>query len=158
MPNMRLLNYKNRPIHACVKNGEDVMFLFDSGAATPVWCMGEKKLRRVFPDAVKKETVCHVSGFGRESLEGSVYVIPLFELSDGTISYKIINLQLAVCTAPGIGCDFVMSDTMFSKTDTVIKRRGEKCLEVIFDRDEYYCTPKYSSTGNRFSVSVWSNM
>lgn len=41
---LKLLNYRNRPFYACNLNGEDITMLFDSGAATPVWCMGESKL------------------------------------------------------------------------------------------------------------------
>ena len=83
-----------------------------------------------------------------------VYIIPVFELADNHSVYRINNLQVAVCRHPEIGCDFVLSDTMFSKTDTLISRRKEKRMNIIFDKSEYYCTPRYD--GNRFTVVTWA--
>ena len=40
--------------------------------------------------------------------------------------------MVAVCYHPLIGYDFVMSDTMFSKTDTFIHRIGNKYVEIFF--------------------------
>ena len=68
---LRLLNYRNRPFYAFNLNGEDITMLFDSGASTPVWCMGENKLKRSYPDVVEKNEVCYISGFGKEE-EGSM--------------------------------------------------------------------------------------
>ena len=130
---LKLLNYRERPFYACSMNDEDVTMLFDSGASTPVWCMGEKKLKRVYPEAIDKNEECFVSGFGKEAVEGKVYTIPVFILSDERVVYQINNLQIAVCRNPAIGCDFVLSDTMFSKADTMIRRRKEKALEFVFD-------------------------
>ena len=153
---LRLLNYRNRPFYAFNLNGEDITMLFDSGASTPVWCMGENKLKRSYPDVVEKNEVCYISGFGKEAVEGKVYVIPVFELRDDMGAYRIKNLQLAVCKNPEIGCDFIISDTMLSKADTLIQRRGEKMLKIYFDKDEYYCTPRYDNSGKKFSVTVWA--
>ena len=41
-----------------------------------------------------------------------------------------------------IGCDFVMSDTMFSKADTYIHRIGKKKIEVFFEKNQYQCAVK----------------
>ena len=50
--------------------------------------------------------------------------------------------KVAVCYHPLIGCDFVMSDTMFSKADTYIHRIGKKQIEVLFEKDQYQCAVK----------------
>lgn len=81
-------------------------------------------------------------------------MIPVFQLVDGQSTYKIINLQVSVCAHPVIGCDFVFSDTMFSKADTFIQRRKEKAIDIIFDKSKYICTPKYA--GSRFTVTTWA--
>ena len=51
-------------------------------------------------------------------------------------------------------CDFVLSDTMFSHTDTLIRRRQHKELEIIYDKTEYHCSPLYEK--NRFTVITWA--
>ena len=133
----------------------EVTALVDTGALTPVWCMGSKRFQKAYPDAKKKEDeICNVAGFGEKPIQGDVYVIPSFELTDGKSLYCLKNLQVAVCSHPQIGCDFVLSDTMFSKTDTLIIRRGEKRLKITFDKSEYYSTPRYE--GDRFTVVSWA--
>lgn len=153
---LKLHNSRERPIFTYTSNNEDVTMLFDSGALAPVWCMGKNKLLRAYPEAMNKNEKCLISGFGKEAIEGDVYTIPLFRLTDQGVSYQIKGLQIAVCKAPGIGCDFVLSDTMFSKADTMIRRRNGKALEIFFDKEEYHCTPKYNNDRTKFSVTVWA--
>ena len=152
---LRLLSTRDRPFFA-YKSGEmEVLALMESGALTPVWCMGAGKFLAAYPDAIKKQgEKCRVAGFGENPLQGDVYVIPQFELQDNKSTYKIINLQVAVCDHPQIGCDFVLSDTMFSKTDTLIMRRGKRRIDIVFDKDEYHCTPRYED--DRFTVTTWA--
>ena len=153
---LKLHNSRERPIFTHTVNNEDITMLFDSGALAPVWCMGKNKLLRAYPEAVNKNEKCLISGFGKEAIEGEAYTLPLFQLTDQGVSYKIKNLQVAVCKAPGIVCDFVLSDTMFSKADTMIRRRKGKALEILFDKEEYCCTPKYNNDRTKFSVAVWA--
>lgn len=150
---LRLFNTKERPSFAYENNGIDITALFDSGATTPVWCMGEKKFIKAYPDAIKLEQRCMVSGFGKEAEDCSVYIIPLFKLNGGD-EYCISRLQVAVCTRPQIGFDFVLSDTMFSKTNTIIKRVGVKMIEFDFEREVYQCLVLNKTSS--FSVTTFS--
>ena len=112
---LQLFNRKNRPSFRYESNNVKVDALLDTGAETPVWCKGEKKLMLAYPEAVKQDWKSEIRGFGKEAEDGAVYVIPEFSLTDGKTSYKITNLQIAVCDHPLIGYDFVMSDTMFPR-------------------------------------------
>lgn len=103
----------------------------------------------------KKDEKCDISGFGENPIGGSVYIIPEFALSDGEgVEYKIINLQVAVCNHPQIGCDFVLSDTMFSHTDMMFYRRKSKRVDIVFEKNEYQCTARYEN--DRFTVVTWA--
>ena len=152
---LRLLRTRNRPFFLYHSGEIDVLAMMDTGALTPVWCMGENRFLAAYPDAIKNQGErCKVAGFGEKPLPGDVYVIPSFKLENEGTTYCVKNLQIAICNHPQIGCDFVLSDTMFSQTDTLIKRRGQKHVEIVFDRDEYYCTPRYD--GDRFTVVTWA--
>lgn len=151
---LRLINALTRPMILYCSNGIEVTTLFDTGASTPVWCMGETKLMAAYPDATKIDAKCEVSGFGRIASECDIFKIPQFILSDSNGKYIIRNLHIAETVNPAIGCDFVMSDTMFAKADTTVVRRGERQLVISCDREEYYCTPKIYN--HHFGISVWS--
>ena len=139
---LQLFNRKNRPSFRYELNDEKIDALIDTGVEAPVWCKGEKKLLLAYPDAVKLDWKSEIRGFGKDPENGAVYVIPEFSLTDGNVSYKIKNLQIAVCDHPLIGYDFVLSDTMFSKTDTNIHRIGNKYIEIVFEKDIYQCAAK----------------
>lgn len=130
------------------------MALLDSGAETPVWCTGEHKFIKAYPDAVKMKWKAKIRGFGKEYEDAAVYVIPRFFLKTAEEEYAIINLQIAVCDHSQIGYDFVMSDTMFSKTNTSIYRLGKKYMEIFFEKDEYQCASKRGS--GTFSIVTFS--
>ena len=150
------LSNRNRPVFSFVppnSKGRGVVALFDTGAVTPVWCSGEKLLRVVYPDIIDKEIKSEVTGFGRGSVEGKVFVIPRFELSNDGVTYSILNLQIVESFNQRIGCDFVLSNTMFSHTDTNIVRREDQRIDITFDKKEYQCTP--ITAGNRFVVTTW---
>ncbi len=151
---LRLFNRKDRPTFLYEVNGEEVIALFDTGASAPVWCSGEKGFVAAYPDAKKLDVKTKIFGFGKEAEMASVYVIPDFLLSDENESYHIQNLQVAVCYHPLIGCDFVLSDTMFSKADTFIHRIGEKRIEVFYDKDVFQCAVK--SGAETFSIVTFS--
>lgn len=151
---LQLFNRKNRQSFRYESNNVKVDALLDTGAETPVWCKGEKKLMLAYPEAVKQDWKSEIRGFGKEAEDGAVYVIPEFSLTDGKTSYKITNLQISVCDHPLIGYDFVMSDTMFSKADTFIHRIGNKYIEIIFEKDSYQCASKRGA--GTFSIITFS--
>ena len=107
-----------------------------------------------FPDAIKQDWEGEIRGFGTSPQKGAVYIIPKFELDDGNEKYRIINLLIAVCYRPSIGYDFVMSDTMFAKTDTTIRRMRGKQLIIEYEKEEYRCAVKRA--GGTFSIVTFS--
>ncbi|MBR5969207.1 MAG: hypothetical protein IK016_02545 [Lachnospiraceae bacterium] len=151
---LQLFNRKNRPTFLYVSNEEEITALFDSGAETPVWCAGERDFVAAYPDAKRLNWKTKIFGFGKDAEMAAVYVIPDFRLADGNEVYRIRNLQVAVCYHPLIGCDFVMSDTMFSKADTYIHRIGQRQIEVFFEKDQYLCAVKKGA--GTFSVVTFS--
>ncbi len=151
---LKLFNRKNRPSFSYRSNGIEVSALMDSGAETPVWCTGEKRFLRAYPDAIKQSWDSEIRGFGEGAEHGSVYVIPEFELSDEKEKYTISNLMVAVCDHPLIGYDFAMSDTMFFKADTFIHRIGDKYVELFFEKGSYQCATRKGK--DTFSIITFS--
>jgi len=98
---------------------------------------GGEKLKRVYPEAIDKNEECFVSGFGKEAVEGKVYTIPVFILSDERVVYQINNLQIAVCRNLAIGCDFVLR---YRTSRTVANRN------IFVDKKQNYHNP------NRYSI------
>ena len=122
----------------------NVLMMYDSGAQIPVWCRSEKLLLKAYPKAEKTE-------------RSAVYVIPLFELSKDTVSFKIKNLLIASLFKPSIGCDLLLSETMFSKTDTLTTRRSKRELTISFDNIDrpFECTP-ISMDKEAAGITVWT--
>lgn len=152
-----LTNILSRQIFEYQINGWNVMMMYDSGAQIPVWCRSEELFRRVFPDAKKTDLYCDISGFGRETERSSVYIIPLFELSRKDASFQIRNLLVATLFKPFIGCDFLLSETMFSKTDTLTVRRGrrELCVSYAKMNRPFMCSAM-SQNKEAMGISVWT--
>ena len=142
---LQLFNRKNRPSFSYISNDTEVSALLDSGSEAPVWCTGENKFLAAYPQAKKLDWKTEIYGFGKEQETASVFIIPEFILEDGKEVYKIINLQIGVCYRPQIGYDFVMSDTMFSKTNTTIYRIGKKRVELSFEKNSYHCAVRKGS-------------
>ena len=151
---LRLFNIKNRPSFSYSVNGLDVMALLDTGAETPVWCTGDKKFQIVYPKARKLEWQTEIHGFGGNLEKADVYVIPEFSLSDGNNTYRINNLEVAVCNHHLIGYDFVMSDTMFYKADTNIHRIYDIYVEISYEKESYQCAVK--RVGGTFSIVAFA--
>lgn len=151
---LQLFNRKNRPSFRYVSSNVTVDALIDTGAETPVWCKGEKKLLLAYPDAVKQNWKSEIRGFGKDAEEATVYAIPEFSLSDGKECYKIQNLLIAVCNHPLIGYDLILSDTMFSKADTYIHRIANKFVEIVFEKDIYQCASKRGN--DSFSIVTFA--
>ncbi|MBQ9438952.1 MAG: hypothetical protein IJU50_11560 [Lachnospiraceae bacterium] len=151
---LQLFNQKSRPSFQYTSNDIKVMCLIDSGAETPVWCSGEELFLSAYPKAIKQNYDSEIRGFGKGADKGKVYVIPDFFIADGKETYRIKNLQVAVCYHPLIGYDFVMSDTMFAKTDTFIHRMGGKYIEFFYEKEIYHCAVKRA--GNAFSIVTFA--
>jgi len=149
-----LVSRKSRPVFRYRVGTEELSFMLDTGAETPVYCMTEKELLKAFPSAIKKEETYKLTGFGKGAVEASAFVIPDFRLEKGDACYCIKNLQILQTYRPDIGCDFLLSDTIFSNVDTFIYRHGKKQLEIRYYKPEYQCTPIYGN--DRFKISVWS--
>lgn len=149
-----LFNRRSRPQFVYRVNDIEVTALFDTGAATPVWCSGEEDFCRIYTDATKMEQSCEIAGFGEMPVVASVYRIPEFTIISESARYCIRELTIAVCDYPKVGCDIVLSDTMFSKTDTFIHRLHEKYIEFMYERDFYQCA--IMQRGKRFSITTFS--
>lgn len=52
-----------------------IIILFDTGASTPVWCMGKKRFYGFFPDATKQRYKYLLSGFGRTEQELKDFIL-----------------------------------------------------------------------------------
>ena len=116
--------------------------------------MGERKLLLACPDAVKTGMQCELTGFGKHARVCNIYKLPLFDLNEGGVHYRIANLYIAEARNPSIGCDFVLSDTMFAKTDTNILRMKDKRLVITFENHDHRCT--FRQMGKRMSISTWA--
>ena len=149
-----LTNVLSRQIFEYQINGWNVLMMYDSGAQIPVWCRSEELFCRVFPDARKTDFYCDISGFGRETERSSVYIIPLFELRQ----FQIKNLLVASLFKPFIGCDLLLSETMFSKTDTLTTRRGKRELCVSYTKmDRPFICSAMSQNKEAIGISVWTD-
>lgn len=65
---------------------QDLVYLIDSGADTPVWCKGKEEFCDIYEDAERIPVKFLLSGFGTGIDVVDVYKIPVFELTDGVNS------------------------------------------------------------------------
>ena len=154
-----LTNQQSRLLFEYDTGNAVITMMYDSGAQIPVWCTGEDVLSSAYPDAVRTDYYCLVSGFGKDAEKSPIFIIPRFQLSDSIHSYTIRNLYIAALMKPSIGCDLLISETMLSKTDTTIIRRGERSLRIDFsdlDRD-YQCTALRREKDLR-GIAVWTEI
>ena len=152
-----LTNVMTRQIFEYNTGNSDITMMYDSGAQIPVWCTGSAVLLDAYPKALKTDLLCTISGFGREKDVGKIYVLPEFILSSGENTMVIDNLYIAELFKPFIGCDFLISETMFSKADTTTLRRGKRELLITFyDLSRHLqCTPK--KQGKELTdIAIWS--
>ena len=152
----QLSNVLSRQIFRCTTNGISVLMMYDSGAQMPVWCSGDKLLLQAYPQSERTKYLCEISGFGKEAETCPVYLIPEFKLAIDDVEYKIKNLMVAELEKPFIGCDFLLSETMFSKADTLTKRRGKRELQIIYDNSQrpFICTAK--NLGKEVAgITIW---
>lgn len=152
---LQLLNSKERPSFVYLENDVEILAMIYTGAKTPVWCKGKKKFKRAYPNAVKQDYNCAISGFGKEPIMAEVYYISRFTLTDEEKQeYTVKGLYVAVCNHPIIGYDFILSNTLFSKADILIYQRKDHKAEFVFDKHEYQCAIKHHT--DSFSIAVFS--
>ena len=150
-----LTSRRSRQIFRYDNGIEIIRMMYDSGARVPVWCTGERLLCKAYPRAVKTSLTSNITGFGSGSEKGEVYLIPEFDISDDKSRLMIHNLSVVNISKPNIGCDFLISETMFSKADTITLRRNKRELQIIFDDREYYCTA-IRRDGSLIDMTVWA--
>ncbi len=132
----KLLNVSDKPsFDMLIRNQLKMRCLFDTGADTPVFTLGDDALCKYFPDAqFEKELTYILSGFGKGSEEASVYKIPQFILkSDFDDDYiQFNNLYVASCFRPVLAYPFILSATMFGHMNYMIVNEGNdaKCIKI----------------------------
>ena len=95
-----------------------------------------------------------MSGFGLGAVICNVYKIPELSLENEGERYVIRNLPIVVNENPSIGCDMVLSATMFSHADVMIKQREEKSITIYFDKETYFSAPLWSN--GHMSIATWT--
>ena len=78
---------------------------------------------------------------------------PSFQMASNNFKFTALldtGSEAPVCYRPSIGYDFVMSDTMFAKTDTTIRRMRGKQLIIEYEKEEYRCAVKRA--GGTFGI------
>ena len=120
---------------------EGILFLLDSGANMPVWCSGKELFIDTYPTAKETELTAHIKGFGEGCTEASVFNIPEFSLVNCNTSFKINNLRIAVTDIDRIGCDFLMSNTMFKRVDYSVKTSTDTVVITLYNGNIFNCTP-----------------
>ena len=139
-------------------NGEELLtIMYDSGAQIPVWCSGIDLLMDAYPNAKKTDYHCEIAGFGKDTELSNIYMIPEFCLANDGVKFTISNLIVAELFKPFIGCDLLLSETMFSKTDTHTNRRIKRELNIIFDKRDrpFVCTARMKQKDMVKGISVW---
>lgn len=132
----KLLNSFDKPSFELVlENKLKIRCLFDTGADTPVFTLGNDVLCKYFPNAQLQTGLTYIlSGFGKGTEEASVYMIPEFVLrSDTDDDYIQYNkLYVASCYRPSIAYPLILCATMFGHTNYMVVNEGEeaKCINI----------------------------
>ncbi len=79
---LKLVNTATRPIYVYQIGRIEVKALFDTGAAAPVWCTGEKMLKEAYPDVEKIAKQCMIGGFGGLLKKCDIFRIPKYPYFD----------------------------------------------------------------------------
>ncbi len=99
---------------------QDLVYLIDSGADTPVWCKGKEEFCDIYEDAERIPVKFLLSGFGTGIDVVDVYKIPVFELTDGVNSIHFQNLVVAITDRPEMDLDMVLPVSIFRHMKIVI--------------------------------------
>lgn len=132
----RLLSSFDRPLFdLLIRDNLKIRCLFDTGADTPVFTLGDDVLCKYFPEAQLQTDLTYIlSGFGKGSEKASVYKIPELiirsDFDDDSIRFD--NLYVASCFKPSIAHPFILSATMFSHMNYTIVNDGReaKCIKI----------------------------
>lgn len=119
---------------------EDLVYLIDTGADTPVWCKGVSELEDIFGDVVKLDSQFVLSGFGKEPEIVDVFRIPEFMLTDGTDSIRYENFVLAVTDRPQMNVDMILPSSIFDHMSVTIDRKTSVVYPKVFieyDKETY---------------------
>ena len=149
---LELIKRYDRPVFEY----DEILYLYDTGSDTPVWCSGEEMFVNTFKNAKKTDYKVYISGFGEGYTTASAYVIPRFYLKRAGIEYKIDNLYVAVTDYHSLNFDFILSNTMFAKTDNVIANSKNLLQVHIYGDRPYICTP-FLVGDEMTKISVWAN-
>ncbi len=150
----KLLNLYDKPsFELATRNELKLRCLFDTGADTPVFTLGDIILCKYFPDAqLQPDCTYMISGFGQGIETASVYKIPeLVIKSDFDDDYiRFDNLYIASCSRPAIAYPFILSATMFSHMNYTIVNEGQeaKCIKIQHEKSVYNIVPVYSKADN----------
>ena len=158
----KLLSSWDKPaFDLLIRDKLKIRCLFDTGADTPVFTLGDDALCKYFPDAqLQKELTYILSGFGKGSEEASVYKIPEFiirsDFDDDCILFH--NLYIASCFKPAIAYPFILSATMFSHMNYTIINEGKeaKCIEIQHSKPVYNIGMVNSRLDNTKLTKIYS--
>ena len=161
----RVRGLYNKPVIKNVYRDYAYECLIDTGAAFPVWCVGEKQLKSMYPNCVDSKSVFMLGGFGKGVEIVPVYIIPNFILSDGRNSITFENLAVAV-TCRDFSVHMILSYTMFSKMnisiDTFSNRNGfhnvEPNFKVAAKKSRYYIRSVKMSKDTQSAMNLYKKL
>lgn len=149
---LELIKRYDRPVFEY----DEILYLFDTGSDTPVWCSGEEMFINTFKDAVKTDYEVYLSGFGEGVTPAKAYIVPKFVLKKDNVVFEIDKLYVAVTDYHNLNFDFILSNTMFSKTDNMISNSNNTLQIHMYDDRPYICTP-FMDGSEMKKISVWTN-
>jgi hypothetical protein len=109
--------------------------LVDTGASFPVWLGGVTTFLEQFPNSRQANAETIIRGFGHGFEVAPVFIIPLFELSDGTNKIAYRNLPIAVIKRD-YTFSMIISFTMLNKMNfsyvSYTNRKEIKQINPVF--------------------------
>lgn len=158
----KLLNLSDKPSFELeARDALKLRCLFDTGADTPVFTLGDDAFCKYFPNALPQPELSYIlSGFGKGMETATVYKIPELilksDFDDDSISFH--NLYVASCFKPAIAYPFILSATMFSHMNYTIVNVGResKCIEIQHDKEVYNIGAVYSKTDHTKLTKICS--
>lgn len=166
----KLLNRYDKPVILINTPGSnrEIYCLFDTGADTPVFTMGEHNLRLFFPGAeLVQGKVYELNGFGTGTEVLPMYKIPDFRIvsdfgdeRDGAVRdyIEFKELYIACCSRYAIGYPLILSATMFSHMNYTIYNVGknERQMEITHGRKVYSTAIRVVATNSRQIHKMYS--
>lgn len=121
----------------------DLTFMVDTGAETPVWCLGEYIFRDTFSDAKRLKYKYLLSGFGIGAEVVDVFSIPEFHLSDGQHEIIYQNMIIAVTNRASINASLILSASLFHHMDLDINRMKSVMYPTLSVSSENQIVPVF---------------